>query len=88
MGLRQSLVFKYDQPELITHDQKFVNGLGSCKVQWTFFRDQISCEFCFSVLQQTQLDSMRYILAIAAPIPLPRSHHIDSSTRRPPSQRR
>ena len=67
MGLRQSLVFKYDQPELITRDQKFVNGLGSCKVQWAFSGDHISCEFCFSVPQQTQLDSMRYILAIAAP---------------------
>ncbi|MGC6455974.1 MAG: hypothetical protein ACON39_02280 [Coraliomargaritaceae bacterium] len=67
MGLRQSLVFKYDQPELITRDQEFVNGLGSCKVQWTFAGDQISCEFCFSVPQQTQLDRMRYILAIAAP---------------------
>lgn len=67
MGLRKSLVFKYDQPELITRDQEFVNGLGSCKVQWTFAGDQIGCEFCFSVPQQTQLDSMRYILAIAAP---------------------
>ncbi|MGB0344086.1 MAG: hypothetical protein ACPGGJ_01730 [Coraliomargarita sp.] len=67
LGLRKSLVFKYDQPELITRDQAFVNGLGSCKVQWTFSGDQIACEFCFSVQQQTQLDHMRYILAIAAP---------------------
>ena len=67
MGLRKSLVFKYDQPELITRDQKFVNGLGNCKVQWNFAGDKIACEFCFTVQQQTQLDRMRYILAIAAP---------------------
>lgn len=67
MGLRQSLVFKYDQPELITQDQVMVNGLGSCKVQWSFAGDKINCEFCFTVKQQVQLDRMRYILAIASP---------------------
>ena len=67
MGLRQSLVFKYDQPELITQDQVMVNGLGSWKVQWSFAGDKINCEFCFTVKQQVQLDRMRYILAIASP---------------------
>ena len=67
IGLRNSLVFKYEQPELITVDEKIVSGLGSCKVQWTFKDAVIHCEFSFSVKQQTQLDRMRYILAIAAP---------------------
>ncbi|WP_269523387.1 hypothetical protein [Coraliomargarita parva] len=67
MGLRNSLVFSYDQPELITTDEEFVNGLGSCKVTWSFKGGTINCEFCFSVKQQTQLDRMRYILAIATP---------------------
>jgi hypothetical protein len=67
MGLRNALTFKYDQPELITKDEKFVNGLGSCKVMWSFQGGKISCEFCFSVKQQVQLDKMRYILAIASP---------------------
>ena len=67
IGLRNSLVFKYDQPELITTDENFVNGLGSCKVTWTFQGSKINCEFCFSVKQQVQLDRMRYIMPIAAP---------------------
>ncbi|MFT5837489.1 MAG: hypothetical protein ACI9ZV_000994, partial [Candidatus Azotimanducaceae bacterium] len=52
MGLRNALNFKYDQPELITKDEELVNGLGSCKVTWTFLKGKISCEFCFSVKQQ------------------------------------
>ncbi len=67
MGLRNALTFKYDQPDLITKDQEIVNGLGSCKVLWSFLGGKISCEFCFTVKQQVQLDKMRYILAIAAP---------------------
>ena len=67
IGLRNALVFKYDQPELITTDETFVNGLGSCKVTWTFLKGKISCEYCFSVKQQITLDRMRYILAISAP---------------------
>ena len=67
IGLSKSLVFKYDQPELITTDEKFVNGLGSCKVAWSFQGGKINCEFCFSVKQQVQLDRMRYIMPIAAP---------------------
>ena len=67
MGLRNALTFKYDQPELITKDEKIIPGLGSCKVMWSFKGGTINCEFCFSVKQQVQLDRMRYILAIAAP---------------------
>ncbi|MFP4260424.1 MAG: hypothetical protein ACLFS1_05025 [Opitutales bacterium] len=67
MGLRNALNFKYDQPELITKDQEFVNGLGSCKVIWSFKETKITCEYCFSVKQQTTLDRLRYIIAIAAP---------------------
>ena len=44
-----------------------VNGLGSCKVTWSFAGNKLSCEFCFSVKQQVQLDRMRHILAIASP---------------------
>jgi hypothetical protein len=67
IGLRNALVFKYDQPELITSDEKFVNGLGSCKVTWTFLKGKITCEYSFSVKQQVELDRMRYVLAISAP---------------------
>jgi len=67
IGLRNALNFKYDQPELITRDEEFVNGLGSCKVTWSFSGGKITCEYSFSVKQQVQLDKMRYILAIATP---------------------
>ncbi len=67
IGLRNALVFKYEQPELITKDEILVPGLGSCKVSWSFKGAQINCEYCFTVKQQTQLDQMRYILTIAAP---------------------
>jgi hypothetical protein len=67
MGPRNSLTFKYDQPELISTDEQLVPGLGSCKVIWSFAGGKISCEYCFTVRQQVQLDKMRYILAIAAP---------------------
>ncbi|NBB79470.1 MAG: hypothetical protein GVY36_08500 [Verrucomicrobia bacterium] len=67
MGLHNALNFKYEQPELITKDEEIVNGLGSCKVSWSFLKTKITCEFCFTVKQQVTLDKMRYILAIAAP---------------------
>ena len=67
IGLRNALVFKYDQPELITKDEKIAPGIGSCKVSWSFKGAVINCEFCFTVKQQVQLDRIRYVLAIAAP---------------------
>lgn len=67
IGLRNALTFKYEQPELITKDEQILSGLGSCKVMWSFKGNVISCEFCFSMKQQVQLDRMRYVLAIAAP---------------------
>ncbi len=67
IGLRNALTFKYDQPELVTTEQTFVNGLGSCKVIWTFRGGRITSEFSFSVKSQVRLDRMRYVLAIGAP---------------------
>jgi hypothetical protein len=67
IGLRNALVFKYDQPELINTQQEFVNGLGSCKVTWSFQGGKVSCEYCFTVKQQVELDRLRYVLAISAP---------------------
>lgn len=67
MGLRNALIFKYDQPELITKDEEIVNGLGTCKVTWSFKGGGMSCEYNFTVKHQVQLDRMRYILAIATP---------------------
>lgn len=76
IGLRNALVFKYEQPELITKDEIIVPGLGSCKVSWSFKGTTINCEFCFTVKQQVQMDRIRYILAIAAPHS---SHRVSTS---------
>ncbi len=67
LGLRRSFYFRYEQPELITSDQRIINGLGSCKVSWTFLGNSIQSEFVFTVRSKIQLDSMRYVLPIAAP---------------------
>jgi hypothetical protein len=67
MGLRKSIFFRYEQPDLITLDQRIVPNLGSCKVTWSFLGKSIQSEFVFSVKTKTQLDSMRYVLPIAAP---------------------
>jgi hypothetical protein len=67
LGLRNSLVFKFEQPELITVDETFVNGLGSAKVAWSFSGKKITADFTFTVKAQVQLDRMRLIVPIGAP---------------------
>jgi len=67
LGLRNSFYFRYEQPNLITKDEKMVSGLGSCKVKWTFIGGKITSEFIFVVKNQVQLDKMRYVIALGAP---------------------
>lgn len=67
LGMRQSFYFRYEQPELITTDEKFVNGLGSCKVNWTFSGGKITSEFIYQVKNQVTMNRMRYIIAVGAP---------------------
>lgn len=67
LGLKNSFFFRYEQPELINKEQKIVSGLGSCRVNWTFSGDKITSEFLFTVKNQVQLDSMRYVIALGVP---------------------
>jgi len=67
LGLRNSFYFRYEQPELVTVDEKFVNGIGSCKVQWTFTGNKVQAEFIYTVRSQIQLDRMRYVIVIGSP---------------------
>ncbi|MCH6258643.1 hypothetical protein MLD52_18930 [Puniceicoccaceae bacterium K14] len=67
LGSRRSFYFRYEQPELINTDEKIVNGIGSCKVNWTFAGNKITSEFIFTVKNQVTLDKFRYALAIGAP---------------------
>ena len=67
LGLKNAFFFRYEQPELINKEQKLVSGLGSCRVNWTFSGDKITSEFLFTVKNQVQLDSMRYVVALGTP---------------------
>tara|TARA_B100001248_G_scaffold262713_1_gene261369 strand:+ start:29065 stop:30822 length:1758 start_codon:yes stop_codon:yes gene_type:complete len=67
LGPRNSFVFRYEQPELITKEGTLVPGIGSCKVSWTFEGNKITSEFTFMVKNQVSLNSMRYVLALGAP---------------------
>lgn len=67
MGMRRSFYFRYEQPELITSEEKIVPGLGSCRVNWNFSGNTISSEFIFTVKSPIKCDKMRYVLAIGSP---------------------
>lgn len=67
LGLKNSVVFRYDQPELITKDEELVPGLGSVKVTWSFQGGKVTSEFAFTMKSLTTLDSFRYAIALAAP---------------------
>ncbi len=67
LGLRQSIFFRYEQPDLITNNQQLVAGLGSSKVNWTFSQGKITSEFIFMVKHPVTMDRMRYMLVIGSP---------------------
>ncbi|MDR3227796.1 MAG: hypothetical protein LBT53_00005 [Puniceicoccales bacterium] len=67
IGLKNVYYFRYEQPELITKDEKIIPGVGSCKVEWEFFGSKITSKFTFQFRRQTQLNLLRYVLPIAAP---------------------
>ena len=65
LGLRNSFYFRFEQPDLITREEKIVSGLGSAKVSWTFAGNKVTSDFIFKVKNQVQMDQMRYVFAIA-----------------------
>ncbi len=67
MGLRKSIYFRYEQPDLIDTNQEIVPGLGSCKVNWSFSGGKITADFIFMVKQPVSMERMRYMLVIASP---------------------
>lgn len=67
IGMRNALQFSYEQPTLITKEGVFVNGLGSCKVNWVFSGGKINCEYIFKVENQIQLNRISYSIVISAP---------------------
>ncbi len=67
LGMRNSFFFRYEQPELINTKEQVVNGVGSCRVSWTFAGNKVTAEFIYTVKNQIQLDRFRFMLAIGAP---------------------
>jgi len=67
IGRRNSLFFAYEQPDLITVDEKIIPNLGSCKVRWEFNGSKVQSEFAFEVKSQTTINSMRYVIAVGMP---------------------
>jgi hypothetical protein len=67
IGIKNSFYLRYEQPELITKDEKIIPGIGSCKVEWEFLGSKITSKFTFQFRKPTQLDLFRYVLPIAAP---------------------
>ncbi len=67
LGLRRSFYFRYEQPELITREEKIVNGIGNVKVSWTFAGNKVTGDFIYRVKNRVQMDHMRYVLVIGAP---------------------
>lgn len=67
LGLRNSIYFRYEQPDLMTIAGEKLGDLGSCKVNWTFSGNKITAEFIFIMKNQVQLDNFRFVLALAAP---------------------
>ncbi len=67
MGLRKSFYLRFEQPELITVDEKIIPGLGACQVAWTFEGNKVTSEFTFTVKNQVTMDKMRYVLVIGGP---------------------
>ncbi len=67
IGLRNALQFSYNQPDLITKEAKIVNGIGSCRVNWSFRSKFINVEYIFQVKNQIKLDHFRYTIVLSAP---------------------
>ncbi len=67
IGRRNSLFFSYEQPDLITVDEKILPNVGSCKVRWEFKGSKVASEFAFEVKSQTTIQSMRYVIAVGMP---------------------
>lgn len=67
LGLRNSFVFSYEQPELISTDEKILPGIGNCKVSWKFLGSNITAEFVYKFKQAATLDSFRFVIPLSAP---------------------
>lgn len=66
LGMKNAFRFTYEQPELITKEEKIVPGVGSCRVEWEFLGGKMTVRYTLQVKQPAQLSSMRFVMPIAA----------------------
>ncbi|MDR2420433.1 MAG: hypothetical protein LBD40_03985 [Puniceicoccales bacterium] len=74
MGSRHSFFFRYEQPELISHQETIVSDLAHCRVTWIFSEDCITSEFIYTVANRLKVDQVRYVIALSAPHSLYGAH--------------
>lgn len=77
-GMKNAFRFTYEQPELITTDEKIVPGVASCRVEWEFLEGKMTLRCTLQAKQPVQLNSMRFVMPIAA---AHSRYHLDSSFR-------
>lgn len=75
LGLKNSFFFSYEQPELISKDEKILSGIGSCKVTWKFSGSTILADFSYKFKQPITLDSFRFVIPLSAPHSTHRLEH-------------
>ncbi len=76
LGLKNSVFFSYEQPELISKDEKILSGIGSCKVTWKFSGSTILADFIYKFKQPITLDCFRFVIPLSAPHS---THRLDHS---------
>ncbi len=64
---KQACYFRYEQPELMTIQETMTQGIGSCKVTWTFSESKITADFVYQFCRNIQLNAFRYMIALASP---------------------
>lgn len=66
IGLKNAFTVSYEQPELITADEKVVPGVGSMRVEWEFLGGKMTARYTLSVKQPLELTQMRMVMPLAA----------------------
>lgn len=66
LGLKNAFRFTYEQPDLITKNEKIIPGIASCRVEWEFLDGKMTVRYTLQVKQPVQLSSMRFVMPIAA----------------------
>lgn len=67
LGSRGAIQLTYEQPDLVTVEEKIREGLAVCKVIWTFSSAKITSEFIYTAKERVRVERIRYMIALSAP---------------------